>query len=98
MSKTDKTKPCRIKLAHGDLDWREIHDHTTGPCDLGPVDDVESYRWTAASGQRCWRNFVYTGTRVCCCKACRDDSWDLRPGKRQRLADKRACQDWVNEY
>ncbi|QRY43201.1 hypothetical protein JVX93_21900 [Mycolicibacterium boenickei] len=99
MSKTDKTKPLHIKLAHGDLDWEEVHDHTEGPCDLAPADDMESYGWHAGCGRRCYRTFVYTGTHVCCCKMCHGDyGWDVRPGKRQRINGRRMCRDWERDY
>ena len=33
MSRTDKTKPFWVKLAHGDLKTVEVHNHTDGRCD-----------------------------------------------------------------
>lgn len=99
MSKTDKTKPFWVKLAHGDLAWEESHDHADGPCDLTGPEDLDSYGLVAALGRRCHRRFVYTGIHVCCCAMCHGDfSWDVRPGKRQRLDGKKACRDWVREY
>lgn len=99
MSRTDKTKPLHIKLAHRDLDWEEVHDHTKGPCDLAPATDLDSYGWTSLSGRRCYRSFVYTGTHVCCCHLCHSaDSYEVRPGKRQRLNGKRAARKWEREY
>ena len=99
MSKTDKTKPFWLKLAHGDLAWEEVHDHTGGPCDLTPPDDLDSYGWCSHGGRRCYRAFVYTGTHVCCCKHCHGDyCWDIPPGRRQRIESKRMCRDWQREY
>lgn len=34
MSRTDKTKPFRVKALHADLCFREAHDHSRGECDL----------------------------------------------------------------
>ncbi|AON96918.1 hypothetical protein BI081_gp189 [Mycobacterium phage Tonenili] len=98
MSRTDKTKPLHVKLAHGDLAWQEVHDHTDGPCDLPRPRDLDSYGWTSSSGRRCYRTFVYTGTHICCCSLCHGDGgWDLRPGKRQRIESKRVVRDWEDE-
>lgn len=99
MSKTDKTNPLWLKLMHGDLAWEEVHNHEDGPCDLSGPDDLDSYGWCTGSGRRCYRTFVYTGTRICCCSMCHGNAgWDVRPGKRQRLTGNQACRDWRNEY
>lgn len=98
MSKTDKTKPFHIKLAHGDLAWREYHDHADGLCDLTGAEDLDSYGLVSGAGRRCYRAFVYTGIHVCCCAMCHGDWWSVRPGKRQRLVGKKVCRDWQREY
>lgn len=68
LSRTDKTKPFWVKLAHGDLMVVEAHDHIAGPCDLpDPYDAFAFSRLTT----RCRREFVYTGTSTCCCRMCR---------------------------
>lgn len=96
MSKTDKTKPFYLKLAHGDLAWKESHDHTDGLCDLPPVENTDSY-WKHDTS--CYRTFVYTGIHACCCHRCHSsDEYMLRPGKRQRLKGKRIVRDWEKEY
>lgn len=99
MSKTDKTLPLHVKLKNGDLDWEEVHNHDTGPCDLGPASDLSTYGWVSGEGKRCYRSFVYTGTHICCCTHCHGDwFWDYPPGKRQRINGKRECQKWLREY
>ncbi|MBU8832902.1 hypothetical protein [Mycolicibacterium goodii] len=94
MSKTDKTTPFWVKLMRGDIASVEVHDHTDGTCDM--PDAATPSGWTKHQG--CHRAFVYTGTRVCCCPLCHGDGgWDVRPGKRQRLASRRMCRDWQSQ-
>lgn len=94
MSRTDKTKPFWVKLMHGDLAVRECHDHTDGVCDLPPIQDAAAFIYVST---QCRRQFVYTGTNVCCCPICRCD-WPIRPAKRRRLESKRMCRDWRQDY
>jgi hypothetical protein len=99
MSKTDKTKPFHIKLAHRDLAWEEVHNHTEGPCDLAPESDLDSYEWSSTSGRRCYRAFVYTGTHICCCSLCHSsDESETRPQKKRRISGRRACRNWERDY
>ncbi|GAT04458.1 hypothetical protein [Mycolicibacterium fortuitum] len=95
MSRTDKTKPFWVKLMHGDLATEEQHNHTDGTCDLPPIEDATAFTYCTT---QCRRAFVFTGTRVCCCKLCQDHGWDIRPGKRQRLESRRKCRDWERDY
>lgn len=93
MSKTDKTNPLWVKITRGDVASEEIHNHSDGVCDL-PADG--SLAWSR--GQRCRREFVYTGTHTCCCHWCHsEDTWEIPPGKRQRIDGKEICRNWEDE-
>jgi len=94
MSRTDKTNPFWVKMRHHDLDWEELHHHEDGGCDLPAIDDKDAF---VRNTTKCFRSFIYTGTNTCCCGLCHW-AWDLRPGKRQRLDGKAACQNWMKEY
>ncbi|MGH3543347.1 MAG: hypothetical protein ACRDT5_14845 [Mycobacterium sp.] len=63
MSRTDKTAPFWVKLQRGDIASIEVHDHRRGACDIDDHDG--GYR-----PRRCHREFLYTGTNVCCCPMC----------------------------
>jgi len=95
MSRTDKTKPFWVKLAHGDLAAVEVHDHSHGVCDLpDPLDEFAFSRLTT----RCRREFVYRGTNACCCRMCRGIDYPDRTESQRRRHERRrrhrADQDW----
>ncbi|KAA1248224.1 hypothetical protein F0Q45_21760 [Mycobacterium simiae] len=99
MSRTDKTKPMWVKLAHRDVAVVEKHDHRAGPCDLpDPFDHVAFTRLTT----RCRREFLDTGTRVCCCPMCH--AWDYpdrtepQRRRRERRKSKMADRAWAQNY
>lgn len=97
MSRTDKTKPYWVKLMHGDIATEELHNHSTGPCDLPVGDKPEGYWY--GTGHRCNRVMIYTGTHVCCCHWCHsEDTYTTRPQKKRREQGKRLCRDWQREY
>lgn len=86
MSHTDKTDPFWVKLLHHDLDSMEVHDHTLGPCDL-PEQPTELEHFNPY-GRRCYWNFAYTGTQVCCCVLCHGDSWGDGSVKKSRRRER----------
>jgi hypothetical protein len=99
LSRTDKTKPFWVKLAHGDLMLVEAHDHTAGQCDLpDPYDAFAFSRLTT----RCRREFVYTGTETCCCRMCRivvdypDRTERHRRRRERRRARRQLRRDWAD--
>lgn len=59
MSRTNKTKPFWVKLAHGDLKAVEVHNHIDGYCDL--PDPYDAFAFTRLT-TRCRREFAFTGT------------------------------------
>jgi hypothetical protein len=82
MSKTDKTQPFWVKLAHGDLKAIEVHNHTDGRCDLpDPYDALAFSRLTT----RCRREFVFTGTMTCRCRMCHAREYPDRRKQRSQL-------------
>lgn len=90
MSRTDKTKPFRVKLLHRDLTFHDDHDHTRGGCDLPPLNS-SPFR---SPGGRCSREFQFTGTRVCACATC-SGAWYERRSKKSRRDAKAQCQELV---
>jgi hypothetical protein len=100
LSRTDKTKPFWVKLAHGDLAVVEKHDHTDGhQCDLpDPFDAFAFHRLTT----HCRREFFDTGTRVCCCPMCHGAEWPDRDEPQRRRHERRQAKlgrrSWVDEY
>jgi hypothetical protein len=98
MSRTDKTKPFWVKLAHGDLKAVEAHDHTDGCCDLpDPYDRFAFGRLTT----QCRRQFVYTGTETCCCRMCHSSDYPDRTEPQRRRRERRRARrqlrcDWAN--
>jgi hypothetical protein len=99
MSRTDKTKPFWVKLAHGDLAMVEQHDHTEGPCDLPDLSDAWAFKRLTT---RCRRQFFETDTRVCCCPMCHGadypDRTEPQRRRRERRQRRRVDQDWRKEY
>jgi hypothetical protein len=84
-------------MRQGHLATTEAHDHSDGVCDLPKeIDDT----WGWPPHPHCRHEFVYTGVHVCCCAMCHGDfSWDIRPGKRQRIGGRKYTQgDWAGEY
>lgn len=94
MSRTDKTKPFWVKLAHGDLCAIEQHDHTDGRCDLPPITDATAFVYGTT---QCRRDFQYTGTNTCCCPLCRG-TWLHQERRKQRHAARRECRNWQHDY
>ncbi|WAC54259.1 hypothetical protein [Gordonia sp. SL306] len=90
MSRTDKTKPFWVKLAHHDLESREIHDHTDGVCDLPPAEVGLAYTYGTS---QCRREFRYTGTSACCCPMCHAQEWPDRTERQRRRRDRRRTRD-----
>lgn len=99
MSRTDKTKPFWVKLAHRDLQVVERHDHTGGPCDLPDRFDAFAF---ARLTTRCRREFVETDTRVCCCPMCHGadypDRTEPQRRRRERRRAKLADRNWALGY
>jgi hypothetical protein len=86
MSRTDKTKPFWVKLAHGDLKAIEVHNHADGPCDLpDPYDEWAFCRLTT----RCRREFIFTGTEPCCCRMCHNSDYPDRTERQRRRRERR---------
>ncbi len=85
MSKTDKTKPWRIRVMEHQP-WAN-HDHSDGICDLPEQWKDNSYRSTESGADHCrWSdwNICYKGS--CCygcgCHMCTGQAW--RKAKRRR--------------
>lgn len=91
MSRTDKTKPFRVKALHADLLFREEHDHTRGGCDLPPMSAATPF---GAPGGRCRRVFQYTGTNTCACPLCSGAGFEMR-SKKSRREVKAQCRGFV---
>jgi hypothetical protein len=85
LSRTDKTKPFWVKLAHGDLAVIELHDHRAGSCDLPAHIDR---RWGRKT-RGCRYEFHYTGTRVCCCPMCHSTNYPDRSEQQRRRRERR---------
>jgi hypothetical protein len=85
MSRTDKTKPFWVKLAHGDLQVIQAHDHRDGRCDL-PA-DVDAHWW--ARGRVCNYEFHFTGTMTCCCPMCHAREYPDRTERQRRRRERR---------
>ncbi len=83
MSRTDKTKPFRVKALHKDLAFREEHAHVDGECDLPSLDSRNPFQ---AQGGRCTRVFQYTGTNTCACPLCAGSGYERRSKKSRRDA------------
>lgn len=99
MSRTDKTKPFWVKLAHRDIAVVERHDHRAGACDLpDPFDHAAFTRLTS----RCRREFLATDARVCCCLMCHaqdyPDRTESQRRRRERRRTKLADRDWASDY
>jgi hypothetical protein len=98
LSRTDKTKPFWLKLAHGDLMAVEVHNHIDGYCDLpDPYDAFAFSRLTT----RCRREFVFTGTMTCCCRMCHARGYPDRTERQRRRFERRKQRsrlrrDWRN--
>jgi hypothetical protein len=99
LSRTDKTKPFWVKLAHRDLSMVEVHDHTNGPCDLPDPFDAFAFRYRTT---RCRREFFETDTRVCCCPVCHaaeyPDRTETQRRRRERREAKLADRNWAKDY
>lgn len=68
MSHTDKTRPAWVQIKDPDnRGWaRERHDHSKGPCTLGPIDDIDSHVWFHRgyrNGPIVWNQCVYDHSR-----------------------------------
>lgn len=95
MSRTDKTKPLRVRYAeHNPL---PVHDHRFGPCDLPPTpswdDDDTRCRW------RYPYSMLFGGT---CCSGCykpacvkERQQWDKEANRRERYAARREARRYV---
>ena len=86
MSRTDKTKPFWVKLAHGDLKAIEVHNHSEGRCDLpDPYDAFAFSRLTT----HCRREFIFTGTMTGCCPMCHGRGYPDRTERQRRRRERR---------
>lgn len=93
MSRTDKTKPFWVKLAHGDLCSVEEHDHTDGRCDLPPITDAVAFTYGTT---QCRRDFHYTGINTCCCPLCHSPREPK--AKKRRREGRQASRNWQAEW
>jgi hypothetical protein len=88
MSRTGKTKPFWVKLAHGDLKAIEVHNHTDGRCNLPHAHDAVAFTYGTT---QCRREFVYTGTRISCDPIC--SHYNRQDRRRERHRGRRASRD-----
>ncbi|MFC4496150.1 hypothetical protein ACFPA8_18660 [Streptomyces ovatisporus] len=90
MSRTDKTKPLRVR--HAEHDPRPVHDHRFGACDLPPdplTQDAETRcRWEGPAAH------LFSGAN--CCAGCKVRShirerqeWKKAGNRRERYAGRR---------
>lgn len=91
MSRTDKTKPFRVKALHKDLAFHEEHSHVHGECDLPALNSRNPFH---APGGHCRRVFQYTGTHTCACPMCAGAGLERLSKKSRRLARKQ-CRELV---
>lgn len=73
-----------VSLARGDLAATAVHNHRDGVCDLPNLRDLSrpSFERRPHDRARCWWEFEFAGTYVCCCQMCHAGP--------QRRADRRA--------
>lgn len=81
VSKTDKTRPWRVRAQEAGL--KAVHDHTDGVCDLpaDPSKDWGSWRgchWTESHA------FYYGRDRGCGCPLCSQQDWRRQERRRDR--------------
>jgi hypothetical protein len=96
MSRTDKTKPLRVR--HAEHGPRPLHDHRFGPCDL-PSSPLER-----SDGTRCrWEHpAAHLLTGGGCCAGCKVRShirerqqWKKEDKRRERYAGRRASRRYL---
>jgi hypothetical protein len=77
VSRTDAHTPYRVRVARREIAVRAVH-RCAGldECDLPGL----SSAWTIGRIGRCYREFTFTGTNVCCCWMCH---WHWRPEVRR---------------
>ena len=77
MSRTDAHTPFRVRVARREVTVRAVHRCAGRVCDLPALDADWS---TTGSIGRCYWEFDFTGTNVCCCWMCH---WLRRPEQRR---------------
>lgn len=96
MSRTYKTWPLEIKLAHPDkskLMVVEEHDHSTGPCTL-PKDIKDNVMFRG----NCYYVWEWNGINLCCCNLCSKYAYEKNPSKHQRQTAKKFIRNYEKEY
>ena len=98
MSKTDKTRPFKIRLGD-DLARIAHHDHSNGFCDLPSTLAEELARAGSSRNEyNCFWDFVYTGINVCGCGYCRQDTSYRNALRSYRQLARRELRDAAKEY
>lgn len=69
MSHTDKTKPFWVKVAEYPSNYKEVHDHRDGVCDIEEA-KVAEWRPSPKCHYYYTSEFVYSGYARCCCPMC----------------------------
>lgn len=91
MSKTDKTKPWRVRI--NEHNPRPDHDHRDGVCNL-PVSPLVDHAWSA--GNCTWQDFrlIYDGgcCHGCGCHICTAYWWRRQERRRSRHQAQRFTQ------
>lgn len=105
MSKTDATRPTRVRLLDRNEWFEAAHDHSQGPCDLpaNPADALgrpwpRSTRCTWSSTLTAVHTPAATGTG-CHCSVCRDRVGRKREARAARRTGSRYARGgWRAEY
>lgn len=98
MSKTDKTRPWRVRALDKPTYLEAVHDHTLPlPCDLPAV-----AAWVSPAPTRCsWQpsvEFWHTPANRCGCNLCADTSGRRAKRRRQRRQARTFTRDgWRDE-
>lgn len=97
MSKTDKTRPWRVRVMDKKRWLTEVHDHTDGLCDLPPRPALVCDFWRNGRETRCrWdasRDFWVTPSNYCGCPMCNDQEGRRLNVKRSRAAGRREADE-----
>lgn len=101
MSKTDKTRPWRVRVMDKKTWLEEDHDHRDGPCDLPPPPALVCDFWAGRTTTRCYWNasceFWVTPSNYCGCPTCNDTRGRRLETKRARAQARQRVRQEVQE-
>lgn len=90
MSRTHAHVPLRIRVARGDLDRVEVHDHTSGICDLPNPFDLDALQ---PGHGHCHWTWLWDGRGVCPCQLCHGGE----ANRRERRAERQRVRHELND-